>query len=97
MPNDTPSINRFEDRGYFLELTFDGEEEPTVLFVADRDFDSLKSLAEDNQENWMELRDEIFELLEHSGHENEHQLGKDLTNRLRETLIDFEPESTSSE
>lgn len=79
-------LTPFEDRGVFLGIPFEGETDPTVLFVAARDFEQLVEMAEDPGKGWTELRDELFELLEHSGHDREHRLGRERTEALRERL-----------
>lgn len=83
---DTPNIERYEKRGFFLTIPFEGEENPTVLYVADRDFENLKELLDSEDHDWTDLRDEIQELLDHSGHEGEHEFTESLVRAIADTL-----------
>ena len=91
------TFERFEDRGYFVELTFDREEDPTVVFVADRDFLGLENMAEDSDADWESFREELFELLEHSGHREDHELGEQTTREVMKAFREFDSEATSDE
>lgn len=89
-------LTPFEDRGVFLRIPFEGESDATVLFVADRDFENLVEMAEDPAGDWTDLREELFELLEHSGHDREHRLGRERTEALRERLRNFDRDDSPS-
>lgn len=79
-------INDSEFDGYFLEIEFDGEDETTLLFVAEKDFESLKNMAEKDDASWDDFRDELMELLEHSGHDEDHELGEETTEEIRDII-----------
>lgn len=91
----------YEDGGVFLEIQFEGETEPTVLYVAERDLAGLMEMVEDEDTSWRDVRSEIFSLLEHSGHEREHRLGQKraeaLRRRLRELDVEADSDSDPSE
>lgn len=89
-------LTPYEDGGVFLRIPFEGEAEPTLLFVAEQDFEGLLEIARDPDRAWTELRDELFELLEHSGHDREHVLGRERTEALRERLRGVDPDSLPS-
>lgn len=81
-------INDSEFDGYFLEIEFDGEDETTLLFVAEKDFESLKNMAENDDASWDDFRNELMELLEHSGHDEDHELGEESTREIRDIIAD---------
>lgn len=95
---DSPTLERYEQRGFFLTIPFEGEENPTVLYVADKDFENLKEMLESDDTDWTDLRDEIQELLDHSGHAGEHEFTESLVTDLMTTLREQDPpEETSIE
>ncbi|MFP4686920.1 MAG: hypothetical protein ACLFN5_02285 [bacterium] len=75
-----------EEGGYFLNLIFDGEEKATLFFVAERDFESLLRLANSPDKGWKELRNELFVLLEHTGHKKQHNLSEETTEKIKQVL-----------
>ena len=79
-------INESEFDGYFLEIEFDGEDDKTMLFVAEKDFESLKSMAAKEEASWEDFRNELMELLEHSGHDEDHELGEETAREMRSIL-----------
>lgn len=94
----SPEIERFEERGFFLTLPFPDEDSPTVLYVADKDFETLKDLAENTETSWRDLRDELQELLDHSGHEENHTFSRAFIKEISDLLADQKrPEKTSIE
>lgn len=84
--NPEPKLEAFEKRGYFVHIPFEGEDTPTVLYVAHKDFESLQGLIENPDSDWEAFRDEIFSLLEHSGHEGEHTLTESTTRELMDLV-----------
>lgn len=88
-------IERYDQRGFFLHIPFPREENTTVLYVADRDFENLHEIIDDEDQELSDFRDEIQELLDHSGHEGEHDFSDELTRSLM-TVIENEdpPEDT---
>lgn len=95
---DELSIERYDQRGFFLTIPFEGEENPTVLYVADKDFENLKELLDGGDSDWTDVRDEIQELLDHSGHEGEHEFTESLVKAIMGTLREQPlPEETSIE
>jgi len=86
----------YEDGGVFLRVPFEGEPDSTLLFVAERDFAGLLELARDPDADWTDLRDEVFSLLEHSGHDQSHRLGPERTRALRRHLRGLDRENPSS-
>jgi hypothetical protein len=81
-------INESEFDGFFLEITFDGEDDATMLFVADKDFESLKEMARDEEADWEDFKNELMELLEHSGHEEDHELSESTTEEIRDVIAE---------
>jgi hypothetical protein len=66
--------------------------------VADQDFETLKELIEDADTEWTEVRDELQELLDHSGHPEDHTFDQELVENIIEVLHQQDlPESTSIE
>ncbi len=89
-------VERYEDRGFFLTLPFPGDENPTLLYVADQDFETLKDLVEGGDPEWIEVRDELQELLDHSGHDEDHTFDEELIEEIVEVLdAEPRPESTT--
>ncbi|MFB6347570.1 MAG: hypothetical protein ABEK50_17780 [bacterium] len=86
MTGTEPSLEEFEGRGFFLHIPFEEEDSPTVLYVAHKDFESLQGLIENPDASWEEFREEIFSLLEHSGHEGDHELSQSTTQQLMELV-----------
>jgi len=84
-------LERYEERGFFLSIPFPGENSPTVLYVADRDFENLHDIVEDEDNDWTDLRDEIRELLDHSGHEGDHEFTESLVRSLMTVIREQEP------
>ena len=78
-----------EGEGKFLKLCFDGEETPTIIFIADQDLENLQNLAEKEEKSWRDFRNEFFTLVEHTGHNQEHELGEESTKELRQFISDF--------
>jgi len=88
--SDTPiEINDSEFDGYFCEIQFDNEEDTTMLFVAEKDFESLRDMAGDEDSDWEDFKNELMTLLEHSGHDREHELGEETANEIRDVLKTF--------
>ena len=75
-----------DEGGYFLNLIFDGENAPTLFFIAELDFESLLTMADDSEKDWQKLRDELFLLLRHTGHNKKHELGEKTVKKIREVL-----------
>jgi len=82
----SPEIERFEERGFFLTIPFSDEDDSTVLYVADQDFETLKELLDDADTSWQEFRDEIIELLDHSGHAGDHNFSRELVENLMDVV-----------
>lgn len=81
-----PELEEFEARGFFLHLPFEGEEDRTVLYVAHKDFDSLQGIIENPDTSWEDFREEIFSLLEHSGHDQDHELSRSATEEIMDLV-----------
>lgn len=79
-----------QEEGIFVNLVFDGEQESTVIFVADQDFEQLQEMAENPEKNWEDFRNEFLELVEHTGHDQDHELGEATTLRLQEKISNYE-------
>jgi DNA-binding ferritin-like protein len=93
-----PKIERYEQRGFFLHIPFPGEENPTVLYVADRDFENLHEIVDDDEKDWTDFRDEVQELLDHSGHEGDHEFSESLTHSLMDVIQEEDlPDETEIE
>lgn len=90
-----PSLERYEERGFFLEIPFPDENSVTVLYIADKDFVKLKDLTEDSDSGWEPIRDELCELLEHSGHDEDHTFTESLVENISEVIGEtHRPEET---
>lgn len=79
-----------EEEGYFFKIPFDGESDTTLIFVAERDFSEFKEMAADSDDSWEDFRDELFELVEHTGHDEEHSLSRETTGAIRQAVSDYE-------
>lgn len=94
---ESPKIQRHEERGFFLTIPFPGEKDPTVLYVADKDFLNLKELVgKDKDTSIDEFRDELQELLDHSGHNESHSFSEPLVKELM-TVVQEQPEPEQTE
>lgn len=82
MTDSGPALEEFEQRGFFLHIPFADEESPTVLYIAHKDFASLQKLIENPDTSWENFRQELFSLLEHSGHEKDHELPEETTREI---------------
>lgn len=90
MTEQEPTLEEFEERGFFVHIPFEDDDKPTVLYVAHKDFQSLQGLIENPDASWEEFRKEVFSLLEHSGHEEDHELSRTTTERLMELVAEQE-------
>ncbi len=81
-----------EEGGYFLKFIFDDEQDSTLIFIADQDFESLQEMADNPEKDWEDFRNEFFLLVEHTGHDQEHELSKATTRRLQEKILQHETE-----
>ncbi len=77
-----------EEGGKFLQLQFDDLDQPLLLFVADADFEGLVRMAENSDRTWQDFREELFSLLEHSGHLEEHELSKDKVLQIQKMITE---------
>ena len=77
-----------EEGGNFLRLQFDDLQEPLLLFVADADYEGLEKMAADPDQSWEDFREELFSLLEHSGHREEHELSKDKVLQIQKMITE---------
>ncbi len=84
-------IERYEERGFFLHIPFPEKDNPTVLYVADRDFENLHGIIDDEDQDWTDFRDEVIELLEHSGHECDYDFTESLVRELVEVVREQDP------
>lgn len=75
-----------EEEGNFLRLQFDDLDEPMLLFVAEADYEKLEEMVDNPDCTWQDFREELFELLEHSGHPEEHELGKDKVLQIQDKI-----------
>lgn len=86
MTDQVPALEEFEERGFFVHIPFEDEDKPTVLYVAHKDFQSLQGLIENPDASWEEFREEVFSLLEHSGHDGDHKLSRSTTEQLMDLV-----------
>jgi len=83
------SIEETEENGVFCRILFDDLDHPLLLFIVDQDYEVLLDMAEKEDVGWEEFRNELFTLVEHSGHDQEHTLTEQTVAEIRECLSDL--------
>lgn len=94
---DIERITPYEDEGYFFEITFEGDTDTTVFFVANQDLEQLRKMATNDEKTDQQFRNELQTLVEHTGLQNK-QLPQSIVNTFRRNLTQNEnwPEAAST-
>lgn len=77
-------VTPYEDQGFFFEVTFQGDSDSTIFFVANRDLDQLRKMARNPDKTKEQFRNELRTLVEHSGLQK--KLPTELVDTFRERL-----------
>lgn len=80
------SIQEKDKNGVFCRILFDDLDHPLLLFIADQDYETLRSMAEKQDVDWKKFRSELFTLVEHSGHKDKHELSEQTVRDIREAI-----------
>ena len=80
------SLEQIEENGVFCRILFDDLDQPLLLFIADQDYEVLLDMAQKEEATLGKFREELFTLVEHSGHDEDHRLNDQTTAEIRECL-----------